>query len=104
MSYTVFESVHASRDLDMTIAYLVDTLKNPQAAKRVIDEYEKLLGNLEKTPEAYPLVRDDLLAFAGYRWAAVSSYMVFFTVNEDIKRVDIHRITHESRNWVKLIR
>ena len=104
MTYTVYESAHASRDLDMIVAYLVDTLKNAQAARRVLDEYEQLLDALEETPLSYPIVRDDLLAFAGYHWAPVSSYMVFFTVNEKERRVDIHRIAHKSRNWIQLLR
>lgn len=104
MKYTANESAVAARDLDMAVMYLVDTLKSPSAAKRLLDEYEALISALEETPSVYPLVRDDLLAFCGYRWAKASSYMVFFTVNEDAATVDIHRIAHESRNWVSLLR
>lgn len=87
----------------MATAYLVDTLKNPQAARRLLEEYEQLIDTLEQTPAAYPLVRDELLAFAGYRWAPVSAYRVFFTVDENAQRVDIHRIAHRSRNWMQLL-
>lgn len=119
MSYAVEESAAAAHDLDAIIAYHVDTLKSPRAAKRVLDEYEQLIDTLEQTPWAFPLVRDELMSFAGYRWASVSSYMVFFTVaeNDDKKNqgeqnavsecegvVSIHRIAHESRNWTRLLR
>ena len=103
MSYEVCESSHAAIDLDLIIRYLVDTLKSPTAASRVLDEYENLVSTLEETPTAYPLVQDDLLAFAGYHWAPISSYMVFFTIDEEEKRVDLHRIVHGSRNWVRLL-
>ena len=104
MSYIVEESSAAARDLDMIIAYLVDTLKSPSAARRVLNDYSTLLDVLEETPFVYALVRDDLLSFAGYRWAPISSYMVFFTVDEERKTVSIHRIAHESRNWMQLLR
>ena len=103
MRYTVFESAHAARDLDMAIAYLVDTLKTQAAAATLLDEYEQLLTALEETPTAYPFVRDELLSFAGYHWAPVSSYMVFFTIDEKAKTVSIHRIAHGSRNWAQLL-
>ena len=106
MSYLVEESKEAVRDLDAIIAYLVDTLRSPSAAKRVLDEYEALIEALEQTPWAFPLVRDELMSFAGYRWASVSSYMVFFTIGEGEPEgfVSIHRIAHESRNWMSLLR
>lgn len=63
-----------------------------------------VVSALEEEPFVYPLVRDDLLAFCGYRWAKASSYMVFFTVDEGAATVDIHRIAHESRNWMQLLR
>lgn len=104
MKYAVNESASATRDLDVAVAYLADTLKSPSAAKRLLDEYEDLVSALKKMPFVHPLVRDDLLAFCGYRWAKASSYLVFFTVNENAATVDIHRIAHESRNWMQLLR
>ena len=103
-SYTVRESSHARRDLDAAVSYLVDTLKNVDAAKNLLLEYEKLIASLEGLPSSHPLVRDELLAYAGYRWAGFSSYMAFFTVNEEARAVDIHRIFHESRNWTQLLK
>ena len=103
MTYVVLESDHAARDLNLIVAYLVDTLKSPQAARNVLDDYETLLDALEETPTVYPLVRDELLAFAGYHWAPVSSYMVFFTIHEQEECVVIQRIAHSSRNWTQLL-
>lgn len=103
MKFNVIESIHAARDLDLIVTYLVDTLKSPQAANHALDDYETLLEALEETPSAYPLVRDELLAFAGYHWAPVSSYMVFFTIDEPNKEVHIHRIAHSSQEWASLL-
>lgn len=104
MSYDVVESASEARDLDAAVSYLVDALKNPSAAKHLLDEYESLVGALGKTPSFFPFVRDDLLRAAGYRWAQALSYLVFFTVDEENKQVRIERIAHESRNWAALLR
>ncbi len=103
MRYSVFESAHAARDLDMAVSYLLNTLKTKSAATKLLKEYERLLKALEETPTVYPLVRDELLAFAGYHWAPVSSYMVFYTIDEEAQAVHIHRIVHGSRNWIQLL-
>ena len=103
MRYSVFESAHAARDLDMAVSYLVNTLKTKSAATKLLKEYEHLLKALEKTPTVYPLVRDELLAFAGYHWAPISSYMAFYTIDEEAREVHIHRIAHGSRNWIQLL-
>ena len=103
MCYSVFESAHAARDLDMAVSYLVNTLKTKSAATKLLKEYERLLEALEETPTVYPLVRDELLAFAGYHWAPISSYLAFHTIDEEAKEVHIHRIAHGSRNWIQLL-
>lgn len=104
MSYVVVESAHARRDLDAAISYPADTLKSPAAAGSLLLRYEKLASELESHPLSFALVRDELLAYAGYRWAGFESYMAFFTVDEEAKTVVVHRIAHESRNWTQLLR
>lgn len=103
MRYAVSESAAAAHDLEGIVSYLAEALKNPAAAKRVLDEYDALLSALEETPAAYPFVRDDLLASVGYRWVRVSSYMAFFTIDGAAAAVNVERIAHESRNWMKLL-
>ena len=101
--YSVHKSLQAARDLDMVVAYLVDTLKNPRAAEELLDGYENLLDSLEQMPTAHTKVRDGMLSLAGYYWAPVSSYMVFFTIDEQDSLVHIHRIAHNKRNWANLV-
>ena len=102
--YTVVVSAIAARDLEMAVAYLADTLKSPAAARKLLDEYDHMLASLAEYPLSHPLVQDDLLSYAGYRWAAFSSYVAFFTVEEQGKVVSIHRIAHEARSWMQLLR
>ena len=47
MRYSVFESAHAARDLDMAVSYLVNTLKTKSAATKLLKEYEKKYSGYE---------------------------------------------------------
>lgn len=103
MTYSVFVTQSAERDLDGIALYLTEQLGNPSAALRMIDGFEALVTSLEETPTAYPYVRDELLMLAGYRWAPVSSYMVFFTFDETAGTVMVERVLHGSRNWKDIV-
>ena len=104
MAYSVNVTASAEADLVGIVDYLVKQFGSPSAALRVVDEFEALVASLAELPGAYAFVRDDLLALAGYRWSPVSSYMAFFTVDEDGKTVNIERVLHSSRNWKKIVR
>ncbi|WP_236860373.1 type II toxin-antitoxin system RelE/ParE family toxin [Candidatus Formimonas warabiya] len=46
-----------------------------------------------------PLVTDDRLAMMGYRKLLVKNYIVFFTIDEELKVVDVERILYTRRDW-----
>lgn len=102
-AFSAVASDAAARDLEMAVSYLADTLKSPAAARSLLDEYDRMLAILEEAPPSHPLVHDDLLAFAGYRWAGFGSYIAFYTVDERARIASIHRIAHKSRNWMRLL-
>ena len=104
MSYSVEVTATAEADLARIVDYLSQKLGSPAAALKVVDEFESLAESLEELPKAHALVKDELLALAGYRWSPVSSYMAFFTVDEDAKTVTIERVLHGSRNWMVIVK
>ncbi|MBQ9067988.1 MAG: type II toxin-antitoxin system RelE/ParE family toxin [Eggerthellaceae bacterium] len=93
----------AVQDLSAATGYIEHTLSSPSAAQGLLDAFEKLLGQLETMPEAHSFMRDDLLAYAGYRWAPFGSYLAFFIVDAENQEVVIERIAHESRDWKALL-
>ncbi|MDO4182000.1 MAG: type II toxin-antitoxin system RelE/ParE family toxin [Coriobacteriia bacterium] len=99
----VFVTETAERDLEAAIRYVMEILSNPKAASRLMDEYEQLLGKLERMPEAFPYVRDSFAAACGYRWGAFGNYMAFFTFDEALDRVVVERVLYKRRDWANLI-
>ncbi|MBQ9003965.1 MAG: hypothetical protein IJ087_19140 [Eggerthellaceae bacterium] len=68
-----------------------------------MDDFEHLIGSLETLPSAHAVVRDELLALAGYRWSAVGSYMAFFTIDEESSSVNVERVLHGRMNWREIV-
>lgn len=93
-SYSVVVTDSAERDLAGIVDYVSGHLSNPTAALAILDEFEQLVESLEETPGAHAIVRDELLALAGYRWSAIGSYMAFFTIDETTRVVYIERVLH----------
>ena len=100
--YSVFVTETAERDLACIIDYISEHLSNPSAALKVLDEFERLVGDLETMPQSHAVVRDELLALAGYRWSAVGSYMAFFTI-DDAGTVNVERVLHATMNWRAIV-
>lgn len=101
--YAVEIARAAERDLEGITSYLSQRLASPSAALKVIDEFEELVASLEVQPNAHAAVRDELLAIAGYRWAPVSTYMAFFTVDYDVGEVVVERVLHPTQNWKAIV-
>ena len=54
-------------------------------------------------PQKCPLVRDERLASIGYRKLLVKNYVVFFTIDEKAKVVDVERILYARRDWLRIL-
>lgn len=101
--YAVEVTRAAERDLEGITSYLSQRLASPAAALKVVDEFEGLVAALEEQPHAHAAVRDELLALAGYRWAPVSTYMAFFTVDDGAGKVTVERVLHPTQNWKAIV-
>ena len=58
----------------------------------------------EETPNIYPNVPDDNLAIKGLKFAIIKNYLMFFTVDEDDKIVNVIRFLYIRRDWKNIIR
>ena len=101
--YAVVVTKTAEDDLAGIADYLSSRLGNSKAAIEFLDDFEHLVGSLETLPSAHAVVRDELLALAGYRWSAVGSYMAFFTIDEESSSVNVERVLHGRMNWREIV-
>jgi toxin ParE1/3/4 len=54
---------------------------------------------LRRCPIGPPAVADERLAAIGYRKLIVKNYIIFFSIDEKAKVVDVERILYGRRNW-----
>ena len=101
MTYKVFRTDLAERDLDSILNYIALILANPKAAADLLDQYSSKLAVLSKTPQIYPLSRIQKLSGMGLRSFVFGNYIAFFKIDDEDKAVTISRVFYqrpETRN------
>ena len=93
----------AEEEILTTATYIADVLKAPIAANNLLDEIEKYENILETTPNIFSFVPDDYLKARGIKYIMVKNYMMFYTINEDEKVVDVIRFLHGRRDWKRIL-
>lgn len=99
--YRIRYAQQAVDDLDAIFDYVV--LENPEAARKLLAQFEKSILRLAEAPMLGAAIQSDeaMMIAAGYRYIVVSPYLVFYRVcgNE----VRIGRILHSRQNWLHLL-
>jgi plasmid stabilization system protein ParE len=101
--YLVRITAIAEEEILTTVTYIADVLKAPIAANNLLDEIEKYEKILETTPNIFSFVPDDYLKARGIKYIMVRNYMMFYTINEDEKVVDVIRFLHGRRDWKRIL-
>lgn len=83
------------------IEYLVDVLKNSQAAVDFMDEFDHQFDLIARDPELYALSSLPELAGRGYRRFLAKKYLVLYRIQGD--RVVIAHIFHQSQDYARLV-
>ena len=65
--------------------------------------FEEAMLSLSDMPQRCPLVSDDRLSQMGYRKLIVKNYVVFFSIDEKNKVVDVERILYGRRDWIRFL-
>ena len=73
------------------------------AANNLLDEIEKYENTLETTPNIFSFVPDEYLRAKGIKYVMVKNYMMFYTINEDEKTVDVIRFLYGHRDWKRIL-
>ena len=99
MIYNIHITKVADADLNSAIDYIDHVLLNPQAADNLLLESEETIMDLAAFPDKYALVTDPVLNTWGIHLATIKNYLIFYTVSEEEKCVNIIRFLHSKRNW-----
>ncbi|TGE34793.1 type II toxin-antitoxin system RelE/ParE family toxin [Desulfosporosinus fructosivorans] len=66
---------------------------------KMMDAVEEAIMGLAVMSQKCPPVTDERFAMMGYRKLPVKNYIVFFTIDEKSKVVDVERILYTRRDW-----
>ena len=96
MKYNLTITERAEELLDHIIFYIINQLKNPQAASNLIGEIEHVYYNFENNPKMYSYSEDILLKSRGYRKAVIPhyDYVMIFRIDDETSSVYIVGIFH----------
>lgn len=101
MGYNLEVTRKASQHADKLVAYLLDPLKNGQAASNFLSGIDEVYARLEEDPWQFPACTDYVLRKKEYRKAKIPgmSYVVIYQVDKDIRMVYVMGIFHELENY-----
>lgn len=97
----VFEP--AENDLRDIVRYIASQLSAPISALQMMELLEEAMVGLSDMPQRCPLVADERLSQMGYRKLIVKNYVVFFSIDEKNKVVDVERILYGRRDWLRIL-
>jgi len=101
--YRVDISEPAESDLRDIVRYIASQLSAPISALNMMELLEEAMTSLSDLPQRCPLVADERLSQLGYRKLNVKKYVVFFSIDEKNKVVDVERILYGRRDWLRIL-
>jgi len=101
--YSVNITLTAQKDINDTIAYIRDELKNPSSAAKLKDKLKEYIFSLAKFPYRHELAKDKAIAQKGIRKILVDDYIVFYIIEEQEHQVTVIRMLYNRRDWESLV-
>ena len=98
--YRVNVSEPTENDLRDIVRYIASQLSAPVSALHMMELFEEAMAGLSDMPQRCPYVADERLSQMGYRKLLVKNHVVFFSIDEKSKVVDIERILYGRRDWL----
>ena len=103
MSYQLHITSAAEHDLIRAVDYIEFTLKNPDAADKLLDTATEQINSLSDLPQKFHLVNDPVLASWGIRSVIINNYLAFYTIDEEKQMVIIVRFLYQKSNWSSIL-
>lgn len=101
--YKVDVSEPAENDLINIVRYIASQLSAPASSLHIMELFEEAIASLSDMPQRYPLVADERLSQMGYRKLSLKNYIVFFSIDDKNKVVNVERILYGRRDWLRFL-
>ncbi len=83
--------------MENIFAYISKELKNPVAAIKQIDDFEKAFDNICTFPESCPFIDNEYVKDKTLRKLIVNNYIAFFRIKD--KEIQVVRVLYGMRNY-----
>ena len=103
VAYSAVIARRAKSDMSEINAYITDELYNPEAALKLLDDIYSQVISLKQMPKQFALVSDERLALLGIRSIPVKNHLIFYTVDDTTKTVNVVRVLNFRRDWGNLL-
>ena len=87
--YSIYISPQACREIDDIYGYIINELKNPQAAEETAALIENAIISLDMLPHRGAERKVGIYAYQGYRQLFVKNYTIIYRIEEDTRSVII---------------
>lgn len=94
----------AAKDLDEILSYIAVKLSNPKAAKDFADSLQSAIDEACAFPESGSSVINEFLPIDNVRKKIISSYIMYYLPDDDVKEIRILRIVYGRRNLSEIIK
>ena len=102
--YKVKITPQASAQMLEIFSYISDTLKEPVAAERLLDELQKSIFSLDTMPKRVALTDEEPWHSYGIHKMPVKNFLVYFWVNDELKEVHITAVIYGRRNQLEQLK
>lgn len=91
----------AQADMESIFSYISSELKNPTAAVKQMDDFEKAFDNICTFPESCPMIDNEYVNDKKLRKLIVNNYIAFFRIKE--REVQVIRVLYGMRNYQEIL-
>ena len=95
--YKVVYLPTARQQLTDAVLYIARELSNPAAAESLLEEVEKQVGFLKEMPYRFSVYPALLSMKREIRMVPVKEFILFYTIREEEKTVEIWRFLHQRQ-------
>lgn len=91
----------AQADLQSIFSYISEELKNPNAAIRQIEDFEKAFDGICTFPEGCSLIDNEYVKDKTLHKLIVNNYIAFFRIKD--KEIQVVRVLYGMRNYQDIL-
>lgn len=99
--YKIYISNQAEIELNRILDYIEYELLEPIIARNLFTKIKATILELENFPEKFPIVKSKYIFRENVRKCNVNNYIIIYSIDKKLKKVNISHIFYAKKNWMK---